>query len=380
MRTTPRLPLFGLLLACLLTCASCSTAGHGPPSSRPHGDEAAPYAMEDYARVRKFDAHVHANVVPSALLDQARADGFELLSLNVDYPEFPSPALQREAALALARQDPTHFHWAAAFSMRGFGTPDWAEKAGADLAEAKAAGARAVKIWKNVGMAVRDPAGKRVMLDDPRIAPVAARIQALGLPVVGHLGEPRNCWLPLEQMTTDNDREYFRNHPQYYMYLHPEAPSYEEQLAARDRFLDAHPQLRFVGAHLASLEWSADRLAQFLDRYPQASVDLAARMSELQYQSLRDREKVRNFFIRYQDRLLYGTDLTQDPGNAEDPEATRQEAHRVWTSDWRYLATPASQHIEFLHADVPGLALPREVIDKLYYGNAIRVFDVGRTR
>src|SRR5688500_10008103 len=106
MRTTSRSPLFSLLLACLLACASCSTGGNGSPSSRPPADEGPPYAMEDFARVRKFDAHVHANVAPSALLEQARADGFELLSLNVDYPEFPSLALQREAAVALARQDP----------------------------------------------------------------------------------------------------------------------------------------------------------------------------------------------------------------------------------------------------------------------------------
>ena len=72
----------------------------------------------------------------------------------------------------------------------------------------------------------------------------------------------------------------------------------------------AHPGLRFVGAHLGSLEYDVDRIAAFLDRFPNANVDLAARMSQVQYQSVRDREKVRNFFIKYQDRLLYGTDLT----------------------------------------------------------------------
>ena len=116
-------------------------------------------------------------------------------------------------------------------------------------------------------------------------------------------------------MTTDNDREYFRNHPQYHMYLHPEMPGYEDQIGARDRFVAAHPQLRFVGAHLGSLEYDVDRIAAFLDRFPNASVDMAARMSQVQYQSVRDLEKVRNFFVSYQDRLLYGTDLTFNPGD-----------------------------------------------------------------
>ena len=151
------------------------------------------------------------------------------------------------------------------------------------------------------------------MLDDPAISPVADQIQSLGLTLIGHQGEPHNCWLPLDQMTTDNDREYFKEHPQYHMYLHPEMPGYEDQIKARDNFVAAHPQLRFVGAHLGSLEYDVDRIAAFLDRFPNANVDMAARMSQVQYQSVRDREKVRNFFITYQDRLLYGTDLTLNP-------------------------------------------------------------------
>jgi hypothetical protein len=268
--------------------------------------------------------------------------------------------------------DPQRFHWATTFSMRGFGMPGWTQEVDAGLARDAKLGARAVKIWKNVGMVEKDADGKLIMLDTPGLSPVAARISALGLTLIGHQGEPHNCWLPLEQMTTDNDREYFRNHPEYHMYLHPDQPSYEDQIAARDRFVAAHAQLRFVGAHMGSLEYDVDRLAAFLDRYPNASVDLAARMSQVQYQSVRDREKVRDFFIRYQDRLLYGTDLTFGPD--ADPAEFKREAHAVWTADWRYLATGESQQVEVLHAEVPGLALPRAVIDKIYYANAVREF------
>ena len=91
---------------------------------------------------------------------------------------------------------------------------------------------------------------------------------------------------------------------------------------------------------------------------------------------VRDRERVRGFFIRYQDRLLYGTDLTQGP--ADDPAEFRRSAHDVWTADWRYLATDGTQRVDTLKADVRGLALPREVIDKVYYRNAVRVFRTAR--
>jgi predicted TIM-barrel fold metal-dependent hydrolase len=173
-------------------------------------------------------------------------------------------------------------------------------------------------------------------------------------------------------MSTDNDREYFKEHPQYHMFLHPEMPSYEDQIRVRDHFVAAHPQMRFVGAHLGSLEYDVDRIAAFLDRYPNANVDMAARMSQLQYQSVRDFSKVRNFFIKYQDRLLYGTDLTLNPG--ADSAEFKQEAHGVWTRDWRYLATGESQRVEVIKADVKGLALPRMVIDKIYYANSRRAF------
>ena len=332
----------------------------------------SPYDPADFAHVRKFDAHVHANSDSTAFLEQARADGFELLSINVDYPDFPPIDRQRDIALALAARDPARFHWATTFSMRGFGKSGWLKRVETRLQTDVARGAIAVKIWKNVGMIEKDANGRFIMLDDPRLAPVAETVQHLGVPLIDHQGEPYNCWLPLPEMTTENDREYFRNHPKYYAWLHPELPRYETLMAVRDRFVEAHPHLRFIGAHMASLEWSVDRLAEFLDRHPGTTVDLAARMSQVQYQSLRDYKHVRDFFIRYQDRLLYGTDLTHEPG--ADDEAFRREAHAVWTSDWRYLATGVTQRIDNLDADVPGLRLPRAVIDKLYYRNAMQVF------
>jgi predicted TIM-barrel fold metal-dependent hydrolase len=369
-----------LCAALTLLLAACGRAP-APDVAAP-ANAAAPepgaYTLQDFARVPKFDAHVHANTTDRAFLEQARADGFELMSINVDYPDFPSIQDQHAAVLELAAADPARFHWATTFSMDGYGTPGWAERVNAGLDATVAEGARAVKVWKNIGMVERDVAGKLVMLDDPGLAPVAEHVRALGIPLIAHQGEPHNCWLPLEQMTTDNDREYFGRHPQYHMYLHPEMPGYEDLMGARDRFVSAHPQLAFVGAHMASLEYDVDRLGAFLDRFPNATVDLAARMSQVQYQSVRDRERVRNFFIRYQDRLLYGTDLTQDP--AGDPAEFRRSAHQAWESDWRYLATGESQRVDMIDAEVPGLALPRDVIDKVYYANAVRVFGTGAAK
>jgi predicted TIM-barrel fold metal-dependent hydrolase len=266
--------------------------------------------------------------------------------------------------------------------MNGFGQANWTADTVRHIETEIAHGAVGVKVWKNIGMVERDAQHKLIMLDDPRFDGVMSHLEAARIPLVAHQAEPKNCWLPLEAMTTENDRNYFRDHSEYYMYLHPEMPSYESLMVARDRFVARHPKLNFIGAHLASLEWSVDELVKFFDAYPNATADLAARMTEVQYQSQRDREKVRQFFIKYQDRLLYGTDLTEQPPQqherAQNPPSNgtpfEVEADGFWRSDWLYLATSAVQHVDAIKADVMGLGLPKPVIDKIYYSNARRVF------
>jgi|HubBroStandDraft_1064217.scaffolds.fasta_scaffold00027_19 hypothetical protein len=326
--------------------------------------------MADFATVEKVDIHVHINTTDTALIDQAAADNFRLLTINVDYPDFPPLAEQRRVAHALVEAHPERVAYAAAFSMQGWDEPDWQQHSIQLLDSEFAHGAVAVKVWKNIGMSFRDAKGKLVMIDDPKFDAVFEYIRRRNKVLIGHLGEPRNCWLPIEQMTVNGDKEYFREHPQYYMYQHPEMPTYEEQMAARDRMLDRNPKIKFMGAHLASLEWSVDRLAAFLDRYPNAVVDLAARMGQVQFQSNLDRDKVRRFFIRYQDRLVYGTDTAQ---NAADKSAElRREAHETWLRDWRYLNTEQTFKDPELDAPVHGLGLPRDVVRKIYSGNAER--------
>src|SRR5690606_24107168 len=115
--------------------------------------------------------------------------------------------------------------------------------------------------------------------------------------VIGHFGEPKNCWLPIEELPVNDYKGYYKNNPQYHMYLHPGITTYEEQVRARDRMLEKHPRLRFVGAHLGSVEWSVDELARTLDKFPNMAVDMAERISHFEQQAQVDNEKVRNFFI-----------------------------------------------------------------------------------
>ncbi|HUA88176.1 MAG TPA: amidohydrolase family protein, partial [Steroidobacteraceae bacterium] len=165
---------------------------------------------------------------------------------------------------------------------------------------------------------------------------------------------------------------------QYYMYRHPEMPSHAAILAARDRMLKAHPDLKLDAVHLASLEWDVDRVADFLERFPQARVDLAARLVHLEYQASRDREKVRRFLIRYQDRVLYGSDDAYGP--ADGSSAAVADIHQGWLEDWRFLASAEPMRSPDFEAAFSGLKLPRQVVDKIYRGNAEALFPGGWAR
>jgi predicted TIM-barrel fold metal-dependent hydrolase len=355
-----------------LACAGLLAAARAADASRGPGHGLDHYAMADFDRVEKIDVHVHLHGELPGFLARARADNVRLLTINVDYADFPPIDEQQRTAIALRRANPGRVEFAATFPVDGFEAPGWPAATLRRLDAAFADGAIAVKVWKNVGMSLRDSSGRAVMVDDARLAPVFAALADRGVVVLGHQGEPLNCWLAPERMTVRGDREYFAAHPQYYMADHPEWPSHARQIAARDRLLVAHPTLKFVGLHLASLEWDVDRLAAFLDRFPQASVDVAARLVHLEQQAIRHRAKVRRFLIRYQDRILYGSDIARLP-DATDA-AFAAEADAAWRADWRFLNTGDTLRSDDLPAAFRGLALPRAVVDKIYRSNARRVF------
>jgi predicted TIM-barrel fold metal-dependent hydrolase len=358
----------------LCVCALALSGGSDDARAAAPASNSQPryYTLADFQRVEKIDAHMHVSGQADRLIAQAGADHFRILTINVEAPDHPPIRDQRVSAVSLRERYPGRVAFAATFSVEGFQSPGWSAAALRDIDEAVAHGAVGVKIWKNIGMALRNADGSYVMPDDARLEPIITRLEQQHLVLLGHQAEPRNCWLPLEQMTVRGDREYFTAHPQYYMYQHPEMPSQETILAARDRMLTAHPALRFDAVHLASLEWDVDRVAAFLERFPNASVDMAARLVHLEYQAASDPEKVRRFLIRYQDRVLYGSDDAYGPAD-DDPRAVA-EVHAGWVDDWRFLVTSDRMQSEDFPEAFQGLHLPSTVVDKIYRRNAEALF------
>lgn len=330
------------------------------------------YTLDDFNSVLKIDSHIHINSSDGVFEDQAAKDNFILITLNVDHGDSANIRKQYDFADLSAKRHPGKIFYGPTFlfDTAGWGTAAWSDRIISQLEKDIYTGAIAVKLWKNIGMTVRDRNGRFIMVDDPGLDRVINYIKSKNLPVAGHLGEPRNCWLPSYQMTVSSDSGYFTRNPQYHMFLHPEYPSYEDQINARDNLLRKNPDLTFIACHLASLEWNVDSLASRLDRYPNMAADMSARICHLQYQSAKDRERVRNFCIKYQDRLLYGTDVGYS--GSSNPEGFKKRMNETWLDDWKYFTTDEKMTSSKFKGAFTGLKLPKKVVDKIFCKNAVK--------
>ncbi|MEX1239920.1 MAG: amidohydrolase family protein [Cyclobacteriaceae bacterium] len=358
-----KLPVTIFISLSSLFFTSCSR--QNKPESQPVSSQPAHYTADDFHLVEKFDSHIHLNTEDTTFIKQAERDNFRFLVIVDDRPFGISMADQEKIVRKQLKTFPERIAYATTFSVANFNTQGWQDETLAYLKNSFSHGAIAVKVWKNIGMDLKDEKGKFVMIDDPKFDPILDYLEQNKIPLVGHLGEPRDCWLPLEEMTFHQG--YYKSHPEYHMYLHPDHPSYEDQINSRDHMLEKHPDLKFIGAHLGSLEWSLEELSKRLDKYPHMAVDLA-RMSDLCYHAKNDWQATHDFFVKYQDRLLYATDV--QVRMPEDPAEMNRGTHDSRIFQWRFFATGEMLSISGIDGEFKGLNLPREVVDKIYRKNA----------
>ena len=330
------------------------------------GCSGTPDRQDLYKQMTKVDAHVHIRTEDPAIMEYAASEGFKLLTINTRSDNQLYIDEQKHAAIKMNALYPESISWLATFSMEHFEEPGWADGVILELRESLDKGAVGFKIWKDIGMTFRDSLGNFVFLDDALFEPVLDFMEASGFTLLTHIGEPKNCWLPIDSMTVNGDKSYFTENPQYHMYLHPDYPSHERLMQSRDHVLARHPDLQMVGAHLGSLEWDVDILAERLDRYPNFAVDMAARVCHFQVQ---DRQKVIDFILKYQDRILYATDMSV---SGDGFEARKEWIESEWRSDWAYFATDSLMSSRNVEGEFRGLDLDREVLEKIYHTNAIQ--------
>src|SRR4051812_10259960 len=182
-----------------------SVPGNEASQTAPDSNGQSYYTEADFPSVKKFNSHVHINVFDSTFINQAIKDNFRFLTVNVNSPSMPVED-QQQIALRLVKSFPENIFYATAFSVKNFNAPGWQQQTLNYLKSSFDRGAIAVKVWKNIGMELKDKNGKFVMIDNPAFDPIIDFIEKNNITLIGHLGEPRNAWLPIDSMTVAGDK------------------------------------------------------------------------------------------------------------------------------------------------------------------------------
>lgn len=250
-----------------------------------------------------------------------------------------------------------------------FGGVDWSqwpekgdtfgEWAAGRLREQARWGAQGLKVWKNLGLHIRDQHNALVPIDDPRLDPVWTTAGELGLPVTIHIADPVAFFEPLD---ANNERwEELHAHPDWY-FGDPEFPPFMTLMEQFANVMRRHPATTFIGAHVGCYAENLSWVGSVLDECPNFHVDISARIAEIGRQPY----TARRFFLKYADRILFGTD-------AAAHTTEYRLYYRFLESDDEYMNYTSHNHPTQGRWQVYGLHLPSDVLAKVYQQNAARL-------
>jgi predicted TIM-barrel fold metal-dependent hydrolase len=304
-----------------------------------------------------IDVHNHQRDVSPGKLDQLvrDMDGLNMRILINSPVGGGSGKWVADAVKAMKARAPTRFAVMTNIDYSNLEDADYPARAAAQVETDIKAGAIGLKVWKHLGMMLTDSKG-RVKVDDPRFDAVWAVCAKYKIPVLIHTGDPwglfqpmdknNERWLELKLRATRNQSEQTKF-------------TWEELIAEQHSLFARNPNTIFIDAHLGWLGHDLGRLGELLDRLPNVYAEIGAITSELGRQP----RAANRFFVKYQDRILFGKDLYSVP--------EYYTYFRLLETDDEYFDPIRKYHgIWKLY----GLALPDDVLKKLYYKNALRIF------
>jgi predicted TIM-barrel fold metal-dependent hydrolase len=225
-------------------------------------------------------------------------------------------------------------------------------------------GAKGLKILKELGLYYRDAGGSLISCNDPRIFPVWEEAGRLGIPVLIHQADPVGFFEPI---TPEN--EHYENLLKYHSwsFADPKFPRKTELLKRRDDLVRQHPDTIFILPHFGNYAENIQYVSDMLDENPNVYIDFSARIDELGRQPYSTRE----FFIRHQDRIVFGTDM---PANTKDSvEMYRTYFRFLETFDESFYCPDYDGTFDRARWPVCGIGLPKEVLRKIYYENILKI-------
>jgi predicted TIM-barrel fold metal-dependent hydrolase len=337
----------------------CQAPEFPPPSIldyRPRNTLVGTETLVPKAKYPFVDIHSHTGPTPETidrLISEMDAMNLRVL-VNLSGGSDPA-AVKQKIDFIRGTKYADRFAVFANVDWDGAGAPGWAEKAVANLEQAVKNGAIGLKIAKNLGLTARKHDGTRLKVDDPVLKPVWDACARLNIPVIIHTAEPMEFFSPLDyknerwlELALFPDRRNYQ----------PGKPSFEELQGERDRMFEANPKTSYIGAHFAYYGHNLPGAAKLLDRLPNVVLEVSAVL----YEFGRQPRAARDFFIKYQDRILFGKDSYSA---IEFPYY-----FRVFETDDEYFDYYRDYHATW---KLYGMDLPDEVLKKVYYKNALRI-------
>jgi predicted TIM-barrel fold metal-dependent hydrolase len=246
------------------------------------------------------------------------------------------------------------------WGKRGDDFPEWA--AGRIRAQ-KEAGAQGIKIWKPLGLSVKDHHGRLVKVDDPRLSPIWDTAGELHLPVLVHIADPVAFFDPIDE--TNERWEELGQHPEW-AFPNPPYPPFMDILNGLRNLVQRQSSTIFIGAHVGCYAENLNWVGNMLGECPNYYIDISGRIAELGRQPY----SAKKFFQQFQDHILFGTDMGPDV-----------DAYRIY---YRFLETD-DEYFNYDTSEIPdagrwriyGLDLSDEILKKIYFENAQRILEAG---
>jgi predicted TIM-barrel fold metal-dependent hydrolase len=363
-------PFAALVLLLALAAPGCRCQGLGPTKA-PGGPTLAPGE-----RLPIIDSHVH--IVPNRSAVTMALRIFEKVGVTkfaVKSAGVPGE-LRYEATRQVARELGEKMAFFINTEWEGIDDPGWGQREADRLEQAMREGASGLKIFKALGLGVRLKNGKLMRVDDPKMEPIWERAAKTHAIIAWHVADPVAFFKPIDK---NNERYDELSLAPEWSFYGKDYPSYEELMKQRDEVVAKHPKVTFLGIHLASYPEDLDAAARMMDRLPNIVVDIAARVPEI---GRHPPDKVRAFFIKYQDRILFGTDIIVTPqgmqlGSVSEQPPTFEDAVRFYEIHRRFLETADRN---FDHPTpiqgrwkINGIHLPKAVLQRIYVDNAERL-------
>jgi predicted TIM-barrel fold metal-dependent hydrolase len=249
---------------------------------------------------------------------------------------------------------PSRFILFTTISFVNIDDPSWAVNTAKQLEANVKLGAKGLKIYKSLGLSVKDKDGKRVQIDDPRIDPVWSKCGELGIPVLIHSADPKQFWQPIDK---NNERWLeLKTHPG--RRYEGRDVTWEALIEEQHNIFKKHPKTKFIDAHLGWYGSDLKKLGQLLDQMPNVYTEIGAVIAELGRQP----RAAKAFLTKYQDRVLFGKDSWV-------PEEY-QTYFRVLETEDEYFPYHKRYHAFWR---MYGIGLPDEILKKIYYKNALSI-------